>query len=193
MGKTHEAIDPKLAAWIGEQKLFFVATAPLAAEGHVNCSPKGGDSLRVLGPRQVAWLDGAGSGIETIAHLRDNGRIVVMFCAFQGAPRIVRLHGVGTVVDPAHADFAGMLARFAPQPSVRSIIRIDVQRVSDSCGYGVPLMDFRAERPDSVNYVARASDATLQRYLRDHNQSSIDGLPALTPAEIAGAVFRRSG
>ena len=105
MGKTFEEIDAGLTEWIGKQPLFFVSTAPLAADGHVNCSPKGLDSLRVVGPREVAWLDLTGSGAETIAHLKENGRIVIMFCAFSGPPRIVRLHGTGTVLEAGGAGF----------------------------------------------------------------------------------------
>jgi hypothetical protein len=191
VGKRFDGIDDTLAAWIGAQRLFFVATAPLSAGGHVNCSPKGGDCLRVLGPREVAWVDGAGSGIETVAHLRENGRIVLMFCAFEGPPRIVRLHGRGEAIDPTQPAFEPLLGRFPPQRAVRSIVRVDVARVSDSCGYGVPFYDFRAERRDSAHYVAKAGDATLRRYLVDHNQASIDGLPGLPAAALAAARFRR--
>jgi hypothetical protein len=191
VGKTLAGIDAALAEWLLAQPVFFVATAPLAQQGHVNCSPKGGASLRVLGPHAVAWIDGAGSGIETVSHLRENGRIVLMWCAFDGAPRIVRLHGRGDIVTPNQPQFAALLAQFGEAPSVRSIVRVSVARVSDSCGYGVPLMDFRGIRPDSARYVARASDSTLKRYLRDNNSVSIDGLPGLTSDEIEGAVFRR--
>jgi hypothetical protein len=191
VGKRFDGIDDTLAAWIGAQRLFFVATAPLSAHGHVNCSPKGGDCLRVLGPREVAWVDGGGSGIETVAHLRENGRIVLMFCAFEGPARILRLHGRGEVLDPTMPAFEPLLARFPPQYSVRSIVRIDVSRISDSCGYGVPFYEFRAERRDTAHYISKASDATLHRYLVDHNQASIDGLPGLPAEALAAARFRR--
>jgi hypothetical protein len=159
MGKVHAAIDDDLTAWIARQRLFFVATAPREG-GHVNCSPKGPiETLRVLGPHQVAYLDVVGSGAETIAHLRDDGRIVVMLCAFEGPPRIVRLHGRGEVLGPHDVDFP----HADPVPeAMRAVVRVDVERIADSCGFGVPLMDFRAERPQAR-----------------HNARSIDDLPAL--------------
>src|ERR671939_193862 len=116
MGKEYEEITPQLAEWIQRQRIFFVATAPLAADGMVNCSPKGLDTLRVTAPREVAYLDLTGSGIETVAHLRENGRIVLMFCAFEGPPRILRLHGRGEVVSPAHPDWESLAGRFPPHP-----------------------------------------------------------------------------
>ena len=193
MGKTFETIDPALAAWLERQPVFFVASAPLDADGHVNCSPKGGDSLRVLGPREVAYLDGSGSGIETVAHLRENGRLVIMCCAFDGAPRIVRLHGRGEVVVPGAAGFDALLTRFEPLalPTVRAIVRLEVARVADSCGYGVPLMDFRAPRRDGAAWLAKSSDQTLRRYLVANNQRSLDGLPAMSADELEGVVIRR--
>ena len=192
MGKAYHAIDDELGAWIAAQKLFFVATAPRSDTGLVNCSPKGGDALRVLGPLEVAYLDGSGSGVETIAHLRENARIVVMFCAFEGSPRIVRLHGSGEVIDGAHPEFGALLERFPKSASARTVIRIAVSRVSDSCGYGVPLYEYRAERSESANYVAKASDHTLRKYLLDHNQQSLEGLPGLSPEAIDGVRFSRS-
>src|SRR5262245_16275670 len=105
MGKLFESLTPELQEWLAQQKIFFVATAPLAPGGHVNCSPKGGDTFRVLGAREVAYLDLTGSGIETVAHLQENGRIVMMFCAFSGPPKIVRLHGTGHVIYPNDSDF----------------------------------------------------------------------------------------
>jgi hypothetical protein len=191
MGKVYDGIDAKLADWIAAQRLFFVATAPSGSGGHVNCSPKGGDTLRVLGPHALAFVDGGGSGIETISHLRDNGRICVMLCAFDGPARILRLHGRGEIVDPLHADFDALLSRFPRWPLVRAIVRVTVTRIADSCGYGVPLYDYRAERVESAQYVAKASDATLRHYLLDHNQRGLDGLPALTPEQIEAAVVHR--
>lgn len=186
MGRRYERIDPELAAWIAAQPVFFVGTAPLGAAGHVNVSPKGGSPLRVLDPHTVAYLDGAGSGIETVAHLRENGRIVIMLCAFQGPPRILRLHGRGEAIAPGHADFAGLVAGFPRSPSARAVIRVSVERIADSCGYGVPLMSFERERIDTVDYVAKASDAAIRSYLQRENRRSIDGLPGLDEAEIAG-------
>lgn len=183
MGRQYAEIDAKLANWVGRQPLFFVATAP-SADGHVNCSPKGRDTLRITGGNELLYLDLGGSGIETVAHLRDNGRIVVMLCAFEGPPRIVRFHGVGEVVFPGAPDFDELAARFPPPPSIpRSIIRVTVTRISDSCGYGVPLMDYRGERRSIENYVRDKSDGELRAYLQEHNALSIDGLPGLVDAD----------
>lgn len=193
MGKTIDAIDDALALWLQRQPVFFVASAPLAADGHVNCSPKGGDSLRVLGPREVAYLDGSGSGIETVAHLRENGRLVIMCCAFEGAPRIVRLHGRGEVVAPGSPAFDALLARFEPvsMPTVRSIVRLEVQRIADSCGYGVPQMQLRGPRRDGAAWLAKSSDQALRRYLVGNNRQSLDGLPAMSAEELERVVIRR--
>jgi hypothetical protein len=191
MGKTLDSIDPTLAAWLERQPLFFVATAPLGADGHVNCSPKGGDSLRVLGPREVAYADGSGSGIETVAHLRENGRLVLMCCAFDGPPQIVRLHGRGSVLVPGEPAFEALLPRFAPQLTVRAIVRLEVQRISDSCGYNVPRMAVREPRHDAAAWLAKSSDDALRKYLVRANGTSIDGLPGMTAAELGRVVIRR--
>src|SRR3990172_5766352 len=124
MSNATERIDERLAAWLKQQRVFFVATAPLAQNGHVNCSPKGGDAFRILDPLTVAYQDLTGSGAETIAHLRENGRIVIMFCAFDGPPRIVRLHGRGEALTPSHPDFAALAARFPRHIGTRALIRI---------------------------------------------------------------------
>jgi len=179
MGKTYEKIDDRLAEWIRAQHVFFVSTAPLAADGHVNLSPKGAPGLVVLGPRQVAYLDLVGSGAETIAHLRENGRIVVMFCAFDGRPLIVRLHGTGRVVEPDVPEFAELVARFPDTLGVRAVVVIDAHRISDSCGYGVPLMDFREERTQMRAWIERKGDDGLRSYQEQNNRVSLDGLPAL--------------
>jgi hypothetical protein len=178
VGKIHEQIDERLAAWIERQHLFFVATAPLSADGHVNVSPKGDLRwFRILGPREVGYLDFVGSGAETIAHARENGRIVVMFCAFEGPPRIVRLHGHATVLpatDPLAAHFD------PPEHAVRSVIRIDVERIADSCGYGVPLMQFDGKRDQYDAWVdKKARDGGFDEYIAEKNAVSIDGLPAV--------------
>src|SRR5258707_3080236 len=148
MGKVLDTIDDTLVEWIERQHLFFVATAPLAEDGHVNVSPKGDLRwFRVLGPLEVGYLDFVGSGAETIAHARENGRIVVMFCAFDGPPRIVRLHGRASVFLPEADGFDELLARFEPpEHALRSLIRVDVERIADSCGYGVPLLRFDGQR-----------------------------------------------
>jgi hypothetical protein len=187
MGRVYEGIDERLAGWIARQPMFFVGTAPSGAEGHVNVSPKGPiGSLRVVDDRTVAYLDIVGSGAETIAHLRDNGRIVVMLCAFEGPPRIVRLHGTGEIVYPSDARFAGLLDGFrrpAHAEAERAIILVDVTRVADSCGYGVPLMAYEGERPHSDLSTGKrlrthGPDALIA-YQAEKNLRSIDGLPAV--------------
>jgi len=168
MGKVHEHIDAKLAEWIGRQSVFFVATAP-SEGGHVNVSPKGPiGTFRILDELTVEYDDYVGSGAETIAHLLDNGRICVMFCAFDGPPRIVRLHGRGEV-----------LAGDDPGDGVRGAIRVHVDRVSDSCGYGVPLMEYVGERPQREAWVAKKGADGLRAYVAEKNAVSIDGLRAL--------------
>ncbi len=179
MANVFDVITPKLAGWIAEQKMFFVSTAPLAETGHVNCSPKGGDSFRVLGPREVAYADQTGSGIETVAHLRENGRIVVMFCAFEGGPQIVRLHGRGEVITPAHADFEELKKGFPLILGLRVIIRIKVSRIGDSCGYSVPFYDYVGPRDLLDRWCEKKGPQGLVEYRAQKNAASIDGLPGL--------------
>jgi len=192
MGKTFDAIDDSLRKFVERQHVFFVATAPAGAEGHVNCSPKGLDSLRILGPRTVAYVDYTGSGAETIAHLRENGRIVIMLCAFSGPPKIVRFHGCGSVIEPDHAEFSSLAAHFDIARGVRSIIVVDVDRISDSCGFSVPVMTFEHERPHLAAWTDKKSDEALVEYREKKNAVSIDGLPALRPASHrrSAALFR---
>lgn len=178
MGKVFPELDESLRAWIGAQKMFFVATAPSGGDGHVNCSPKGLNSFRILGPTTVAYLDYIGSGVETIAHVRQNQRILITFCSFEGAPKIVRLHGRGTIIEPFDAEFAALIARFDPQPGVRAIVQIEATRISDSCGFGVPLLRFEGERTQLVASAVRKRDS-LAAYQREKNRTSIDGLPGL--------------
>jgi hypothetical protein len=189
MAKVFDEIDDHLRRWIFRQPLFFVATAPLDGDGHVNVSPKGPiGSLAVLGPRRVAYLDAHGSGTETIAHLRENGRICVMLCAFEGPPRIVRLHGTGRIrlVDDPGFDALCEEAAFE-LPTVpegrRAVIEVDVTRIGDSCGYGVPLMAHEGERPhmaasDAKRLRTQGPDG-FRRYQAEHNARSLDGLPAV--------------
>jgi hypothetical protein len=182
MGKVYEAIDEKLGAWIERQHLFFVATAPLAADGHVNMSPKGDPRwFRILGPREVGYLDFIGSGAETIAHARENGRIVLMFCAFEGPPKIVRLYGKASVVLPDDPGFAELAAHFdPPEHAVRSVIRVEVERIADSCGYGVPLMRVDGKRDQYDGWVdKKVRDGGFDEYIAEKNAVSIDGLPAI--------------
>jgi hypothetical protein len=193
MATLFERIEDHHREWIAKQALFFVGTAPLADDGHVNVSPKGPiGSLRVLDDHTVAYLDVYGSGTETIAHLRENGRIVVMLCAFEGPPRILRLHGRGRVVVAGTSEFDELVARaeFA-DPSIpesrRAIVLVDVTRVADSCGYGVPEMSFMRDREHlglaqakklRVNGAERYREIQVTR-----NARSIDGLPALGPVQ----------
>ena len=180
MADVLDGIDDKLASWLDQQPMFFVGTAPLAADQHVNLSPKGlAGTFAVLGERQVAYLDLTGSGAETIAHLRENGRIVLMFCAFDGRPRIIRLHGRGRVVLQGDDEFNDLIGRFSDHLGVRSIIVIDVDRVADSCGYGVPTMSYVADREVLDLSHAKKGPEGLADYRAQMNAASIDGLPAL--------------
>ena len=179
MAKTYDAIDDKLRGFIEKQKMFFVASAPLDAEGHVNLSPKGLEgTFAIVDPRTVAYLDLTGSGVETIAHLRENGRVCVMFCAFEGPPRIVRIHGTGDVIEPGEAEFESLSAHFAEYPGVRSIIRVRAGRISDSCGYGVPLYEHKGERDQLQRWAQRKGEDGIAQYQRDNNTESLDGLPS---------------
>jgi hypothetical protein len=181
MGQVFEGVDEKLAGFIRAQPVFFVATAPLDAGGHLNLSPKGNNRVEVLDNRTVAYLDLTGSGVETIAHLRENGRVVVMFCAFEGPPRIVRLHGRGEVVEKRSAGYDELAACFPDQPSARAVIRVRINRVSDSCGYGVPLMRFEGERSQLDEWAAHKGPDGIVEYQATRNATSIDGLPGLRP------------
>ncbi len=179
MGKTFEEIDDQLAAWLVSQPVFFVATAPLAGDGLLNCSPKGNrQEFLVTGPRSVAFLDQTGSGVETIAHLKENGRVVVMFCAFAGPPRIVRLHGTGRAVLTDSPEFESLAGRFvgAAGVGVRSVITVEVERIADSCGYGVPLMSFEGHRPTMDQWSRRKGPQGIPAYWAENNRWSIDGL-----------------
>ncbi len=179
MGKLYDAIEGSLEDFIRRQHVFFVATAPLSGDGLVNLSPKGLDSLRILGPRTVAYLDLTGSGIETVAHLKENGRIVIMFCAFDGPPRIVRLHGRGDVVEPGDAEYDDLVGRFPTYPGTRSVIRVDCQRISDSCGFGVPRMAFEEDRSQLPAHAERKGPEGIEAYKAAKNAHSLDGLPGL--------------
>jgi len=172
-----ESISDDLAQWWSEQPLFFVATAPGGATGHVNCSPKGLDTLRILGPNRVAYLDLTGSGIETIAHLRDNGRITLMACAFSGAPRISRIYGTGTVHEIGTPGFDELAAGFPELPGRRAIIDVAVDRVSTSCGYAVPLMDLVGDRERLLDWSRAKGEEALAEYRVSKNAQSIDGCP----------------
>lgn len=198
MAKVFDGIDERLTRWIESQPMFFVGTAPLDGDGHVNVSPKGPiDTLRVLDAQTVAYLDMVGSGAETIAHVRENGRIVVMLCAFEGPPRILRLHGRGEVVTASDPEFEALAQRcgFA-SPHVpearRAIVVVALDRIGDSCGYSVPLMTYTGLRPHSGAWAAKklrvgGPDALLD-YQREKNAHSLDGLPAVELPSRVGAV-----
>ena len=179
MAKVLAEIDQELAAWIAAQPLFFNATAPLSADGHVNLSPRGLDTFRVLGPLEVAYLDFTGSGNESAAHIAENGRITLMFCAFSGAPRILRLYGRGEVIRPGDGGWDSLRAKFPPDyPPARQIVRISIERVQTSCGYGVPLMHLEGQREQLIAWSEKKGPEGLSAYQGLNNRISIDGLPA---------------
>ncbi|EDY45642.1 pyridoxamine 5'-phosphate oxidase family protein [Streptomyces sp. SPB074] len=186
MGKTYERIDGRLRAFIEEQPVFFTATAPLSGQGTVNLSPKGvRGSFAVLDAHTVAYLDFAGSNAETIAHLRENGRITLMWCAFQGPPNIVRVHGHGEAVfrdDPRYPDLVARFGSVDPGPhGLRAVILVHAELIRDTCGYAVPFMAYEKERDLHARRFAREDDASLDAYFgkKDHIAKSIDGLPGL--------------
>ncbi|HWE99855.1 MAG TPA: pyridoxamine 5'-phosphate oxidase family protein [Caulobacteraceae bacterium] len=181
MAKTYQALTKAQIAFIAEQKIFFVATAPLGASGHVNLSPKGYDSLVVIDERTVAYVDLGGSGAETHAHIRENGRITLMFCAFEGAANILRLYGRGEATSFDDPGFAERMKRFAGFERARAVITVRVERVADSCGWAVPFFDYQGERDQLARWVvAKPLDEWAERR-RQANAYSIDGLPALAP------------
>jgi hypothetical protein len=184
MAKLYDHITDDLAEFIRAQPVFFVATAPLAADGHINLSPKGLDCLRIISPQRVAYLDLTGSGNETSAHLLENGRVTLMFCAFNGSPNILRLYGQGRTVLPGSDDWSELRPGFPEYPGARQLILADITRVQTSCGYAVPLMDYVSERDTLLRWADNRGEERLQDYRREKNTQSIDGLP--TP--LAGCV-----
>ena len=185
MGQEHNAITADLREWIARQKVFFVSSAPLAREGLVNCSPKGIDTFRVLGPLTVAYLDLTGSGVETIAHLRENGRITIMMCAFDGGPKVLRLYGKGVVFEKGSPEYAEYLTHFEEYLGARAIILIDLHRIIDSCGYSIPLYDYVSERDILAKWSEKKGEAGVHTYNQANNLTSLDGLPGLTPDEAS--------
>ena len=180
VGRVYDSIDDRLAEFLTRQPVFFVATAPLSGDGTVNVSPKGlAGTFAVLGPHQVAYLDLTGSGIETVAHVRENGRITLMFCAFDDPPRIVRLSGRGQASFPGDERFDELSPRFGPLDGQRAVIVVDVDRIADSCGYGVPRMELQDERDQLVRSFERKGADGLEKYRAERNAVSIDGLPGL--------------
>lgn len=179
MGKEYERLSDEHRRWIGEQHMFFVATAPLGG-GHVNMSPKGYDTFRILNDRAVAYLDLTGSGIETIAHLRENERLTIMFCAFEGRPRILRLYGRGSAVLHDDAGFASAAEPWSPlHPGARSVVRLEIDIVRSSCGYSIPFMDYAGERETLAEWAERKGPDGIEKYWDERNDVSIDGLRGL--------------
>lgn len=179
MGKVlDDGLDAELTAWVEAQPLFFVATAP-ADGGHVNVSPKGYDTLRVLGPTRVAYRDLTGSGIETVAHVRDDGRITLMWCAFDGPPRIVRVAGRGRVLLAGEHGYDELDQLLPAMAGARAIVVVDGDRVSTACGYSVPLMSYAGERETLERFAQTKGNDGLEAYRREKNAVSIDGLPGL--------------
>jgi hypothetical protein len=179
MGRVYDDISEEQALWIGKRPMFFVATA--APGAHVNVSPRGLDTFRVLGPNRVAWLDLTGSGVETIAHLRADGRITLMFCVFEGLPKILRLYGQGEVLEPGDEGFDELRPRFPDLPGERAIIDVSVGRIADSCGFGVPRMDLVGPRDQLLTFAERKGPEKMAEYQALKNTQSIDGLPGLGP------------
>ncbi|WP_149183711.1 pyridoxamine 5'-phosphate oxidase family protein [Streptomyces sp. TRM49041] len=179
MGKLYEALTPGLRTFIEEAPVFFVATAPRADEGRVNVSPKGGmDTLHILDDTTVAYLDLIGSGAETIAHIRENGRITLMFCSFTHRPKILRLYGRGRCVFPDSPEWGALVGRFGSHPIPRSVVVVSLDRIADSCGFTVPEMTLVGERDLQDKWGERRTRPELEEYMREKNSHSIDGLPA---------------
>lgn len=177
MGKFHETIQSSHQAFISKQHLFFVATAPLNNDGRVNLSPKGMDSFRVLDDHTVAYMDLIGSGAETSAHILENGRITFMFCAFDGAPNILRLYGKGRAILPTDEEWQSIASQFKIYPSTRQIIVADIDLVQTSCGYNVPLYEYTGERDIHFVWAEKQGEEGLKTYIQNKNLTSIDGLP----------------
>jgi len=193
MAQTFEKIPDGLITWIEAQPLFFVATAPADPATHVNLSPRGLDTFRILGPNRVAWLDLTGSGVETIAHVKADGRITLMFCAFDDPPRVVRIHGRGTVRESGDAVHEELSSRLPDLPGARAIIDVAVERVSSSCGFGVPLMAFVGPRGQLVGSARRKGEEQMAAYRARKNAHSIDGLPGLKPTAASEVEGRGRG
>jgi len=177
MGKFFSHIQEHHKTFIEEQKLFFVATAPLSDEGHVNLSPKGLDSFRIISPTKVAYMDITGSGNETSAHILENGRITFMFCAFDGPPNILRLYGKGYTILPGDSTWTSLSAHFTLQSATRQIIVADIHKVQTSCGFSVPLYEYTGERDHAQKWADAKGIEGLEAYRQEKNRISMDGLP----------------
>jgi hypothetical protein len=184
MGKVYSEITPAIRSWVAQQSVFFVTTAPLSEDGHVNCSPKGLDSFRILSADTVCYLDLLGSGAETAAHVQENRRILFMFCAFQGPPKIIRLHGHAEVILPGTSTWGELDPLFPAHRAKRSIIKAKINRISDSCGFGVPLMELKGERGAMEKWCEGKTDEDFEQYRREKNARSVDGLVGFETREI---------
>lgn len=178
MGKEKDYISDDHKSFIENQKMFFVSTAPLSAEGHINLSPKGFDCFRILSPTRVGYLDIVGSGNETSAQLMENGRITIMFCAFEGPPKILRLYGRGYTVLPGNDEWKELSNQFEILPAARQIIVADIFKVKSSCGFGVPIYDYKEQRDHAMKWAANKGEDGLEEYKKENNMASMDGLPA---------------
>ncbi len=184
MATPRTEIDAAVRQFIQAQHLFFVASAPLSG-GHVNLSPKGLDTFRILGPSRVGYADFTGSGVETIAHTGENGRLTIMFCSFEGKPNILRLYGRGRAIEPTDAEFPALLPQFAPPSPPRAIIVLDITRITESCGFGVPLYQYQGERDQIQQWAERKGPEGIRAYQCQKNALSIDGLPGLKSAQVS--------
>jgi hypothetical protein len=178
MADRFETLSPELTEWIGQQKVFFVATA--ARNGRINLSPKGQDSLRVLSEREILWLNLTGSGNETAAHLIDSNRITLMWCSFEGLPRILRVYGSADVIHPRDDEWAGCARLMPPPLGARQYFKVHVDLVQTSCGYAVPLMDYVEDRRVLAQWSEKKGEQGIRDYWRENNEVSLDGLPTGT-------------
>ena len=179
MGREYAELDPAIREWISQQKMFFVSTAPLSQAGLVNCSPKGLDTFRVLGRLTVAYLDLTGSGVETIAHLKENGRITIMMCAFDGAPKIFRFYGRGEALEKGSERYNELISNFGDQLGARAIIHVELDRIIDSCGYSIPVYEFAGERDVLSKWAGKKGEVGVRQYQQENNRISLDGLAGL--------------
>jgi hypothetical protein len=179
MGKVYEELNDALIDFIQKQHMFFVGTAPDSPDGHLNISPKGLDTFRILSPTTVAYLDLTGSGIETVAHLRQNGRLTIMFCGFEGRPLILRLHGRGQVIEPTDPEWEQLIGQFPDYPGARCVIVMTVDRIADSCGFAVPLYEYKGERSQLIDYANTKEPEGLNQYRYQKNRVSIDRIAGL--------------
>ncbi|MBD2571230.1 pyridoxamine 5'-phosphate oxidase family protein [Anabaena lutea] len=176
MSKLFDCITEELQNFIAAQHLFFVGSAPLSSTGHVNLSPKGLESFRILSPNRVGYLDVTGSGNETSAHLQENGRITFMFCAFQEPASILRLYGQGKTILPDSPEWNSLYPLFSSVPGTRQIIVADIERVQTSCGFGVPLYEYQGQRETLVKWASKKGEEGIREYQQQKNLVSIDGL-----------------